>query len=265
MRQIFNDPELNRSYLESGFVVIDILTSDQILALQQLYDQEKFPPTGNFYLTIWKDEPSHRLEVHNKIQKIIEPSYRELLHRYKPIISSFAVKLPKPDSSWHPHQDDTFVDEKNFVSLSIWIPLVDTNVINGTVCVLPGSHLVFIGPRSPNIPQPFKGDLEKITGELINVDLKLGQALVFDHRLIHGSNQNSSDKERVAVVTVLIPEEADLTYVYLDTDSKPKMIKEYVISEKYYLEAPLGEFSKEPDPKEFRLVASYPYIETSQA
>lgn len=261
MRKIFSDTELERSYLQNGFVVIDLLSAAQIEALRKLYQQEQFPPTGTFYLTIWKDAPEHRLMIHEQIQKIIAASYQQLLFDYKPVISSFAVKKPGAGSGWHPHQDDTFVDEKKYTSLSIWIPLLDTNAANGTLAVLPGSHSVYNGPRSPNIPQPFRDQIDSIAAKLIDIDLKAGQAVIFDHRLIHGSKQNSSDNERVAAVSVLIPREADLTYLYLDKDTTPNMMREYVISEKYYLEAPLGEFSKEPDPAYFTLVATYPFTE----
>lgn len=262
MRQIFNDEKLNSSFIEQGYVVVDLLTAGQLAILQELYEQEQFPPTGDFYLTIWKDEPAHRLMIHQKVQQIISSSYQHILNNYKPVITSFAVKKSGQDSAWHPHQDDTFVDEKQFVSLSIWIPLIATNGSNGTLRVLPGSHRQYSGPRSPNIPQPFKDRMDDIAAALIDIDLKPCQAVVFDHRLVHGSRQNNSDRPRVAAVSVFIPEEADLTYLYLDKSSNPHMIKQYAISERYYLEAPLGEYSIEPGPDKYRLVATYPYTET---
>ena len=259
MRQIFYNHDLNSSFLRNGFVVVDLLTSDQIDLLQKLYDREQFQASGDFYLTIWKDSPLHRQMIHDQIQQIISHSYLNLLFKYKPIINSFAVKRSSPDSRWHPHQDDTFVDESRFTSVSIWVPLIATNAANGTMSVLPGSHDQYTGPRSPNIPQPFKNDLKSINSGLVDVELGVGQAIIFDHRLIHGSGENKSGKERVAIVSVLIPEEAGLTYLYLDKQSSPNMIRQYQISERYYLEAPLGEFSIEPNSPEFSLVASYPF------
>ncbi|CAK9249919.1 unnamed protein product [Sphagnum jensenii] len=242
---------------------VDLLTAGQLASLERLYTQEQFPPTGDFYLTIWRDAPEHRLMVHDHIQEIVSPAFRGLLYNYKPIISSYAVKRSSTDSAWHPHQDDTFVDEKNFVSLSIWVPLIDTHAGNGALMVWPGSHMLYTGPRSPNIPQPFKDELYSITAHLIDVNVKAGQAVIFDHRLVHASRMNVSGTDRLAVVTVLIPEEASLLYIYLDKSHKPEMIRQYEISERYYLESPLGEYSTEPDPEKFRLLATYPYIETN--
>jgi hypothetical protein len=261
MRKIFFDDVLNSSFLANGYVVVNFLDTEQVNALEKLYKDEKFPSLGNFYLTIWADEPAHRLMIHNSVQQIIDPICNKLLNNYKPVISSFAVKKSDPKSSWHPHQDDTFVDEKKFVSLSVWISLCDTNAHNGALQVSVSSHKKYTGPRSPNIPASFKHETNQVP--LQNLETKAGQAIVFDHRLVHASAENNSGKERVAVVTVLIPSEAGLTYLYLDTSTVPATIRQYEISERYYLEAPLGQFSKEPKSSQFHLLATYPYIESN--
>jgi ectoine hydroxylase-related dioxygenase (phytanoyl-CoA dioxygenase family) len=54
----------------------------------------------------------------------------------------------------------------------------------------------------------------------MNINIKAGEALLFDSRMIHGSPPNQSDKIRPAIVSGWIPEEAT-PIVYMSYDGVP--------------------------------------------
>jgi hypothetical protein len=95
-------------------------------------------------------------------------------------------------------------------SITVWIPLHDVNVNNGTIEVVPRSHLNgyiekdssagindFVSPGS--LRKLDKYDLSKVSG-FVPVDLRIGQVLVFSQFLLHQSGLNStSDTIRFSV------------------------------------------------------------------
>jgi ectoine hydroxylase-related dioxygenase (phytanoyl-CoA dioxygenase family) len=80
--------------------------------------------------------------VFDIIVKQFEQEYNNVLADYKPIIANFIRK--KTDGGEVPlHQNWAFVEETKYTSVSIWCPLVDSTVENGTLQVVPGSHKRF--------------------------------------------------------------------------------------------------------------------------
>lgn len=89
--------------------------------------------------------------------------------------------------------------------LTAWIPLQDTTVENGTLCVVEGSHL---WPESEHVRGFKDTDLETL-GERIGrpfsrdlvkpITLKKGQVSFHHMRALHASMQNTSDRPRRAV------------------------------------------------------------------
>jgi ectoine hydroxylase-related dioxygenase (phytanoyl-CoA dioxygenase family) len=101
------------------------------------------------------------------------------------------------------HQDWNIVDETRYQSLAIWIPLIDVNNENGCLEVLPGSHRWFNNFRSPTMQAvylPLK-DYKRFSK---SVPLNAGDALVFSHKLFHGSKSNKIDHTRAAICMSLI-------------------------------------------------------------
>ena len=130
----------------------------------------------------------------------------ELLHQIgmkAPVISTRPVlffnhpKLAK-QKVYHTveaHQDWRSM-QGSLNSVVIWIPLINIDKSLGALEILPGSHLD--GLRTDHIDHGFGmvALTEKETGELLSVEVKAGDALLFSSFLIHQSGDNVTESPR---------------------------------------------------------------------
>jgi hypothetical protein len=253
MAEDFLNTAAGRKFLNRGWLVLDMFNAEELSSLKVLVEQLLPESEQSFYLNIWQQNPSERLNFHNKIEHCIAPARERLLKGFESVVNAVACKKSGDHSGWALHQDDTFVDEQTQFSCSIWCPLQDVDGLNGAMRVWSGSHRIFKDFRSPNIPKPFAGAAEQIERQFMElVPMKAGQALLFDHRILHSSGPNHSERRRMAVVSVLKPVNAEMIYPYYE----PATGKLYVhsIHPGFYLNSPLGEFSVRPDEKLYPLL-----------
>lgn len=153
-----------------------------------------------------------RRQVHDLIVAAVAPALATLLRDYRVVLASSIVRAPHSDDGDLPlHQDWSFVDETSARSMGVWMPLQDVTTDNGCLRVLPGSHrhrqplrAVGSGFRYAQFENAL---LER---HLVDLPLNSGEAVLFDHRLIHGSRPNRSLEPRVAVGLVLLPRRVPL-------------------------------------------------------
>jgi hypothetical protein len=154
---------------------------------------------------------------------------------YKTVINSFIVKVPGPNSDFTLHQDSTGLDEYKYSPLSAWIPLQDTDLNNGTLCVVPKSHAFFHPYRGISFSSPFKSYESLLRRYLVPVNLKAGDILLFDNRLVHYSHLNNANEERVVVMSGLFPKEAEIISVYKDESDDNAPLEIYRQSEDFLI------------------------------
>ena len=100
------------------------------------------------------------------------------------------------------HQDVTYWGLEPPDALTAWYAIDDSDVENGCMQAIPGSHRLGIlehgkSTRSGNllsINQAVNGDFTE--DQTLNLDLKAGQISIHHGQLIHGSNPNHSDRRR---------------------------------------------------------------------
>jgi hypothetical protein len=113
-----------------------------------------------------------------------------------------------------PHQDWNIVDESMFRSFNVWIPLVDLNQENGAIMVMPGSHNWIDTYRHSSIPCAFSQVHSLLLEKMQTLYLKAGEALIYDHALIHASHENRSGEVRVACASGIKPKEAEMLFYW---------------------------------------------------
>jgi hypothetical protein len=116
------------------------------------------------------------------------------------------IDPPNNDSrktKWHQEVFYT-IPKSNF--LQTWAPLVgDANTRNGTIQVCVGSHKEGIAKQSWDMEKgganPFVIDENIVKKyEIIDVEMKKGQFMIFNSRLFHRSGKNTSNKVRYSLV-----------------------------------------------------------------
>lgn len=237
LHTIIKSQSLQNKIHENGYTIEGNIGEEKLAKLYGLYKelhQFKAPEGGNFY-SLYSDDISYRKRVHDTIGEIMDPLYDSLFTNYKSVINSFIIKVPGPQSEFTLHQDSTGLDEMQYSSLSIWIPLQDTNLENGTLCIIPKSHRFFHPYRGISFSSSFAHFEDLLRTYLVPLDLKAGDIVLFDNRTVHYSHLNKSNADRVVVMSGLYPKEANIEMCYRDESNPNNPIEIYQMEEDFLL------------------------------
>ncbi|MCZ2393624.1 MAG: phytanoyl-CoA dioxygenase family protein [Chitinophagales bacterium] len=223
MRAIFKDPELQRRYEVEGYVVVPFYTEDDIKELKNIFNamSSELEDRG-FYISIMSKNVEYKKKVHPLIKAIAEKRAENILIDSEFISSSFAVKNIGDSSIFELHQGVSFTDEEKFDTYTAWTPLLDVDRNNGCLFVLPKSHRLWRQiKKTPDFVSPFRNIKEHLWNKYaVEIKMKAGEALIFNHNLIHGSLANHSNSIRIATLNAFKPKEAPLL-LYTSTDKDP--------------------------------------------
>jgi ectoine hydroxylase-related dioxygenase (phytanoyl-CoA dioxygenase family) len=114
--------------------------------------------------------------------------------------NQFVTKLPGavPRGSEIPlHQDDGYGTLDPPDDLTVWVALTDTNTDNGCLVVAPRSHLDGLVEHRVSAHNPAFREAAAV--DLVPLELAAGEAVAFSGLLLHGSGDNTTDDERVAL------------------------------------------------------------------
>jgi hypothetical protein len=228
-RNVFKDKKIELKFQQSGFVVLPLLNSTEINQLIDFYNNNPNSNSGQFHSTHFSKNRAYKRKVQQTIFSIFELHLKNLLLDYQLIFGNFMVKESGENSTMPLHADWTYVDENRFQSLGIWCPLVDTNAENGMLGVVPNSHQLKKNNRGPKIPSPFHDYNQYIIdnfGKLL--PMKAGEVVIYDHRLLHFSPPNLSQKTRTAINIVASPKEAELFHYAVIKD--PEIVEVFEVT-----------------------------------
>lgn len=210
----FRSHKLQRDFRKNGFVVIPSFWNRQTLEAASVFFAGLEQVDLSFYTSQWVNDAAYKKKVNNFLKPMLDEAAANILNNFRSVYSYYLIKKQNsPESKVHIHQDWTLVDESRFWGINIWIPLVDITTENGSFCVVPYSHRAIGNIRGTNIDMPygaFGSQWEKSHTKPLYV--KAGDAILFDHRLVHFSPPNISPKDRIAVGHVLVPEQAPLLH-----------------------------------------------------
>ena len=221
-RHLFHDNTYEEKFFCDGFVIIDLLNQTEV---NQIYEELfKLQPHDNFgseggpvHCTFLDSNIDYKLEVNHKIRALIQPKAEALLLDYEFFYANLFVKPPKSLPT-PMHGDWTSTSAPHFTTINIWCPLLDVSRENGTLEIIPGSHKIVPDVFSPGTPY-FFDDIQSILVQKYTqaVNLKAGQALVFDNSLIHYAAENQTEIHRPVLQYVANPKEMTPVYYHFDT------------------------------------------------
>ena len=118
-----------------------------------------------------------------------------------------------------------FADERKCSTVSIWCPLVDSTVQNGTLQVVPGSHKRFGENRGPMVPWELEGIKKDIIDKyLVPLETQAGDCVVLDDSIVHYSAINTTNDLRLAIQLICIPGEFPSIHYHMNpSDSMEKI------------------------------------------
>lgn len=232
-RNILNARVLDNLLLQDGYVTLPLLNIQEVTQLLNTYHKNHKKTPEGLYASAHVNDTNFRKKMNDAISDVVSDVVNQHFNNCRPLGGSFIVKTPGQAGYLFPHQDWNIVDESQHRSFNVWIPLVDTYPENGGIYVMPKSHLV-VNPtfRGANLPPVF-GDLTDVLWQQMTpLYLKAGEALIYDHRLIHASPVNKTNDLRIAVVFGIIPQEASLRYYY--KNKQTNKVDEYEATVDFY-------------------------------
>lgn len=228
---IFKNDKLQQQFNLNGYVVVPFLNEVQVKELRDFFF-EKHPniPDG-FYSSSFNADEAHKQSVNSKIESVLNKQVQTHFNAVKKLGGCFLNKQPGAQSEMPIHQDWTVVDEPNFDSITIWIPLQDTDEKNGAIQVIDGSHRFSTALRSPSLEDPFKNIQNELRADLKMLKMKAGEAFIFSQALLHASPANMSSEPRIAVTYGLIDAEAQLMFYHKNEEGK---LEQYFVEEDFF-------------------------------
>ena len=218
MKQILRDKNLDQQLLEKGYVIVPFLSDETVRELKDFYYQFHSHDLEGMYATAHVSDISFRMKMNAFIKQKFQKSIDLYFQDCNPLGGSYIAKGKGDKGSLVPHQDWNIVDETAYRSFNIWVPLVDLKENNGALMIEPGSHLWDFNYRSASIPFAYPEKEKSLWQSMLKLDMKAGEALIYDHRLIHASGINETDEIRLACVFGIIPNGAQMYYYHKNQD-----------------------------------------------
>lgn len=209
MRKVFSNSTLDDTLAEKGWVKVSLLNETEVDSLIRFYkERESFQKQPGLHFSLASNNYGFRKEVNEAIAEVLSSKAEALFNNYRMLYANFMIKEPGAEGNFPLHQDWTYVNEEEFRSVAIWIALTDNNEQTGCLHVVEQSHLWGNAYRGPGLSWKFENVTESLRKNLLPLPLKAGEALVWDHRLIHASNPNTAAYARLAATAILVPQEA---------------------------------------------------------
>lgn len=237
MRQVMKDPLLEKEFQEQGYVIVPLIDLEEVNFLKNKFF-ELLPQSGGnitasdtgfdmpeitYDFTFIDKNIDFKKVVFDIITEKFASHKDKWLNNYKPMIANYIRK--KTEQGEVPlHQNWSFADEKKCCTVSIWCPLVDATVENGTLQVVPGSHKRFGEIRGPMIPWELENiKNEIITKYLVPIEIPAGQAVILDDSIVHYSAVNKTNDLRLAIQLICIPSELPSWHYHKSSFSSDKV------------------------------------------
>lgn len=205
------DADLADRFVVNGFCTLPLLDAEAVRSLAGLFDA-MFDRSQRGFLSTVLQPPAIRRAAHEAILPYVARAAAPHLAGHRIALCSFVARYPGSDQRDLPlHQDWSFVDEQVARSISMWVPLQTVDAANGCMTVVPGSHRHDQPLRAIGSGFRYRSFEPVLRARhLIDLPMASGEAVFFDHRLIHGSRSNAGTTTRLAVGAVLVPRGAPL-------------------------------------------------------
>lgn len=204
------DPLAETALADDGYVVVDFLDHERLGELRALCQRLHPAPRSTWESDFYSPSTDEKRAAHEGIATAMADAVGQTFVDHRSLLHNFVLNWPGDDGGLVLHQHSTVVDPARFRSVIVWCALNDADEANGTLHVVPRSHVVQQGPRPERAPSWHEPHAARLLAEhLVSVQVKAGQALVFDNQLLHCSFPNTSERVRLTAGAVVVPRRAE--------------------------------------------------------
>ncbi len=256
MRRILHDAELQEELLDVGYVKVSMLDADELAEFNREFDQlrpdDNWAPDGTglnrstYHCTFLDTNHEYKRQAQDLVRRVFQPKIDEVVVDYRILTSNLYVKQPGV-GRFQIHQNWPTTEDLSITTLTVWCPMHDVDVSNGTLRVVPGSHKIVPDVATPQRPPffaPFEDEL--IERYLIPIELRGGEALVFDDSLLHWSSENASDSPRRAVQIETVPAEEQAVLYHLDDLGPEPQWELYAVDDDFFVDCSIDQVIGRP-------------------
>ncbi len=234
---LLTDKGMERNLWRDGYVVFDLLDSNTVERLAATYE-EKFSgiksDTGRFS-TLENMPYDKRMHYHDYILSEIGPALDRYFKNYNVPCATYFSKLAHSAGVLTWHTDASLLLNAHLEPhYAVWCPLMDVDESNGALCVVPGSHKFSNTQFLYTLPYPFHSLYEDFDESRTVLNLKAGQAVLFDIRLVHNATANTSNQDRVCF-TLRMTHPKSRYYSFLGEDKEKQLVGVYEEGKDHYL------------------------------
>jgi len=200
----------------NGFVKLKVAEKDFVDELFSFFKSKELSAVNSgFYSTIMHPDIQHKIDVNTFLLNHLQQIADQFIPGYKGLFANYLVKSPGSNRPVGLHQDWTYTDETKFHSFNIWMPLVKTGKENGGLVVVPKSHnLPFSYRYTPFDENLYAIDIPLLEQHSFQINTEIGDAVIYDSRLLHYSKGNPSNEYRVVIAGIFLPNEAPALHFY---------------------------------------------------
>ena len=229
-KNILIDNKADKLLKEKGYAVVNFISAKQIDELSDFYQEHPNDFPQQFHTTHFSKDKNYKANIQKFVFSVLAHNIKNYFVDFIPVFANFMVKEAGGDNPMPLHADWTYVNEDASSSYAIWIPLVDTDINNGCIGVIPYSQYISNNIRGPRILQwehPANDILINEMGKLL--PMKKGQVLIYNHRTLHYSPPNNSGRVRPAINISLVP--ADEQIIHYTTPEGENDILKFVVDD----------------------------------
>ncbi|WP_426574226.1 phytanoyl-CoA dioxygenase family protein [Aquihabitans sp. McL0605] len=254
-RPTLRDKALDRRFQRDGYVIAPVATPDEIAAARQVFDSNPSGITEGYYASIHSTDAAYKAKVDAELSAILWPGLDRLLFDHRSLIAAFMVKEPTGASVVPIHQDwNTMEETDRTAGITCWLPLTSVTDAEGRFRAVPGSHRFLQRHRgSPGFPAPYEHIGEQISEQhMVTLDVRVGDVLVMDGRVLHTTPQNTSGTTRVAAYINALPAEVPSVHYYRAPDDG--RVESFWVDDEFYTSFSIGE---RPPGEPFEVIPPY--------
>lgn len=218
MQDLFLTPVHQEHFEREGWVLVPGFGADALAETQAVFEENGDPQHEGFRATLHFGEPERKARISAFFAERYCDALNAVLQPHQ-VVAGYFVSKGSDDKSVVPaHQDWAFVDERQHRSLNVWMPLCATTPRNGALELVAGSHRLENPIRGTGVGMRPGLDPASIAEFFTVFPMQAGDAIFYDHRVLHRSAINRSGKPRVAITLSVIPAAATPVH-YVPTES----------------------------------------------